>query len=148
MGNREVEFDTEGSPRPAIANLCLFNGGIRVEDGLAIDFVYTRIEVAAIRQHRAFQVLILQVDGAPVMFDAAVRQVIAQSIGIIEAVCGQLIEWRIRIWQTFFVWECRCPLPDRHLGTGHGEGGQEQTSKEWSSGAHQTLIRSNRAAFS
>src|ERR1700730_8191536 len=145
MGNREVEFDSKRGPRPAITNFCLLHGGICVEDWLAVYFVHTRIKVAAnVRQYRAFQVLILQVDSAPVMFDAAVSQVIAQSIGIIEAVCGQLIKRRIRIGQTFFVSrERQDPQPDLYLGTGPGQGGKEQTSKKWSSGGHQTLIRSN-----
>ena len=104
MGDGKIELDAKGSPRPAITDPSFLNGGIRVEHGLAADFVDAGVKMAAdIRQHGTFQVLVFEINGEPRVLRPGVGDFVSESIGIVEAASRELVERRIGIWRSLFV---------------------------------------------
>ena len=71
---------------------------------------------ADVGQHGALQIFVFQVDRAPRVIDAAAGQILAQRVGIVEAIGSELVEGRIGIGQSLFVSRQReRSLPDAHL---------------------------------
>ncbi len=102
----------------------------------------------AFGKHGTFQVLIFQIDGAPVMVHPAIRQVVSQGIRIVEAGAGELIERRIWIRQSFFVGGQRKRiLPDSYLRPSC-RCASDQKNRKQVVDSHQVAIRRCRAAFS
>ena len=84
--DRKVKLHAECGPGAAIANLRLLDGWIGIEHGLAADLVDAGIDMAAdIRQHRAFQIFVLEKNGAPVVRRLHTGQVRPERVGIVEA---------------------------------------------------------------
>ena len=104
MGNGEIKFDSEGSPRPPITNPGFLDGWVRVEHGLPVDLVNAGVNMPAyVRQHGTFQVLIFEVDSAPLMFGRRVGYFVSQRIGIVEAPSRELIKRWIRVRRSLLV---------------------------------------------
>ena len=104
MGNGEIKFDSEGSPRPPITNPGFLDGWVRVEHGLPVDLVNAGVNMPAyVRQHGTFQVLIFEVDSAPLMFGRRVGYFVSQRVGIVEAPSRELIKRWIRVRRSLLV---------------------------------------------
>src|SRR5260370_3074361 len=95
---------------------------------------------ANIRQHGTLQIFIFQVDGPPFMVDAAVGKVIAQGIWIVEAIRGELIEWRVRIGRSLLLCRQRqCSLPHTDRRASRREGCDQQKNPAPSRRRYQML---------
>src|SRR5882724_8407584 len=95
----KVEFDSESGPSAAIGNASLFDRRVGVKHRLAGNLVETSVNVSSdIRQHRAFQILVLEINRAPLMVLSPARQVAAQGVGIVETIGGELVEGRVGTW--------------------------------------------------
>src|SRR6185312_7951344 len=118
MRYRKVEFNSEGCPSPAIPNVGLLDGRVRIKNRLSADLVGAGIKMTTnIRQNRALQIFILEINGPPDMIAAMVGQVIANRIRVIEVPRRVQIERRIRVGRTFLVSRKRKrALPDPHFG--------------------------------
>src|SRR6266849_596733 len=102
MGNGKIKLDSKSSPRSPIANPSLFEGWVCVKHGLTVDFVDAGINVPAhIRQDGTFQVLIFEVDSAPLMFHRRVGYFVSQGVGIVEAADRELIKRWIGVRRSF-----------------------------------------------
>src|SRR5205085_3786722 len=100
--NREVEFDAERRPSPAVPDLRLLDGRVRVEHGLAADLIDAGVDVAAdVRQDRALEVFVFEEKRAPGDFLALVGQTVPDGIGVIEFGRGENVERGIRVGWTF-----------------------------------------------
>ena len=85
---------------------------------------------AEVRQHRAFQVFVLQVDCAPRMVHSLARKVGAQGVGIVEAIGGELVEGGIGIGHPLFISrQGKRALPDAHLPL-RQRGGQQSENRD------------------
>ena len=65
------------------------------------------------------------------MIGAFASEVSAQSLRIVKAVGGELVERRVRVGQALLVsWESKCSLPNPHLRLRNdGEKGEDENSK-------------------
>ena len=115
MRDRKIELDPERRPGPPVSNRRLLDRRIGIKHRLARNLVDARIKMSAnIRQHRALQIFIFEVNHPPRMIHTPVGQIGPQRIRIAEPVGSELIEGRIRIGQPLFVSrQSKRPLPHR-----------------------------------
>ena len=75
-----------------------------------------------IRQHRALQVLVLEVKRPPGVILSVAGQIVTQRVRVVEAVTGELIEGRIGVGQTFLIGgKGERPFPHAHLSVHRGK---------------------------
>ncbi len=100
----KIEFDAEGGPCSAIADLRLLDGRIGIEHRLAVDLVDAGVKMAPdVRQNGALQVLVFEIDRAQGVVIAAIRQVVADRVRVIEVRRSVQIKRRIWIRRTLFI---------------------------------------------
>src|SRR5207245_5529754 len=98
----------------AVRDARLLDRRVRVEEVLAVRLVHAAVEVAAeVGQHHDLEVLVLQVQRAPARDGAAVGEVLAQRVRVVEAPRLERIERRVHVGQALFVrGQVEVVLPD------------------------------------
>ena len=102
--HRKVVLHTKCRPGSAISDSRLLDRRIGIKHRPTVDLVDACVKMTSeIRQNGAFQILVLKEDGSPLVIGPTIREVRSQRIRIVEANCGQLIEWRVGVWKAFLI---------------------------------------------
>jgi len=131
VGDGKVELDAEGGPDPAVGDLRLAQGAVRVEHLRPRRLVHAGVEVAAlVGEHHHPQVLVLQVQRAVADDRLLPGEGVAERVGVVEAAGGEEVERRIDVGRALLVGgKVDRGLPGFHLG-GRGRSQEEGRGEE------------------
>src|SRR5580765_1967400 len=130
--DRKVELNSERGPRTSVANPRFLDRGVGVEHRLPTDLVHTGVNVSVdVRQNGAFQILVFEIDCPQLMLMTLFRSLVSQSIRIVEPVSRKLVERRIGIWRSFFVYrQIEDAFPDANLRKTRERRGKQKEEDE------------------